>query len=160
METNPPLRAPSYRRTRQFVRVYPTYPDISTSRPGGGSGSQSSSDLSHLPYLSFLLASLPCISSLFLSSTLPSFFSPFIILLFFLAFSFRIFFHISHFTFSLLPFFLFILFYTLLRILSLQSLFLSFLSSKFDPVSRITLFTGKIIKLTSGIHHGIYNTKH
>lgn len=100
METNPPLRAPSYRRTRQFVRVYPTYPDISTSRPGGGSGSQSSSDLSHLPYLSFLLASLPCISSLFLSSTLPSFFSPFIILLFFLSFLFSYF--LSYFSFHLL----------------------------------------------------------
>lgn len=32
METNPPLHALVQRAGRQFVRVYPTYPDISTSR--------------------------------------------------------------------------------------------------------------------------------
>lgn len=57
METNPPLRAPSPSRRagRQFVRVYPTYPDISTLRPGGGLGSQSSTDLS----LAFSYSTLP-----------------------------------------------------------------------------------------------------
>lgn len=105
METNPPLRAPSHRPTaRQFVRVYPTYPDISTSRPGVARVANHPAT-----FLTFLIPifssrSLTCISS-FLSSTLPSFFPPLIILAF-LAFSFRIFFHISYFTFSLLFFFL------------------------------------------------------
>lgn len=49
------LPPPPRRAGRQFVRVYPTYPDISTLRPGGGLGSQSSADLS----LAFSYSTLP-----------------------------------------------------------------------------------------------------
>jgi len=81
METNPPLRAPSppRRAGRQFVRVYPTYPDISTLRPGVGSDSQSSADLSlaplsySYPRASSLLSFAACIPLVFsLTSFLPS----------------------------------------------------------------------------------------
>lgn len=126
METNPPLRAPSHRRTaRQFVRVYPTYPDISTSRPGGGSGSQSSSDLSHLPYSSFLLALSPVFYPCFLR----------LFLHFFLLLSSSFFFKLSLFVFSfiflissspLLPLFFSLLF--------LISYFASSLSIVFIPL--------------------------
>lgn len=138
METNPPLRAPSHRRTaRQFVRVYPTYPDISTSRPGVASGSQSSSDLSHLPYLSFPLALSPAFHPSFLRLFLH-FFPPLLSSSLFLAISFRIFFHISQFTFSLLPFFLSLFFLISFFASSPSSLYSSHFSQVNSTLSHVS----------------------
>lgn len=168
METNPPLRAPSHRRTaRQFVRVYPTYPDISTSRPGVAR-------IANHPatFLTYLFLSLSRLHFIFpfydFSFIFSSFYHPrfsnFLFSYFLSYFSFCLLLTVLFFSSS---FFLIYFSYILFCIFSFRSLFLSFLLSKLDPVSRIMPFTGKIIKLTSGIHHGVRggggegcNTKH
>lgn len=143
METNPPLRAPSppQRAGRQFVRVYPTYPDISTLRPGGGLGSQSSADLS----LAFSYSTLPSLlpnlhPSLIFSLTSPSF-SPFHLSIFILVFVWVFLFLLArHSSLLYCPVTLFS-FYPLQYLsshpLSFRSVLRSLLLREIDPISRI-----------------------
>lgn len=157
-DKSPSARDPPRRAGRQFVRVYPTYLDISTSRPGVARVANhlptsfsppllilSSRFLTCVPsFLSLTSFSLPLFSSFLLFSYLSPFFFVFLSLLFvvptllifllFLSLSFLIFF---------LAFFLSTWFYSFLFL------------RKFDSISLITPLTGKIIKLTSSIHHGV-----
>lgn len=97
-DKSPSARDPLGRAGRQFVRVYPTHPDISTSRPGVGRVANHPPTSFSPSLLIFSSRFLTCIPS-FLSLTSFSFF-PFIFLFF------PSFLLVSYFSSFFFPFFL------------------------------------------------------
>lgn len=166
METNPPLRAPSpppcppRRAGRQFVRVYPTYPDISTLRPGGGLGSHHPPTFLSPSLIPPSLPSCPTCIPLIFSLTSPSF-SPFHLSIFILVFVWVFLFLLArHSSLLYCPVTLFS-FYRLRYLsshpLSFRSVLRSLLLREIDPPSHVSCrpLCGEIIKLTTNIHHEV-----
>lgn len=159
METNPPLRAPS--AGRQFVRVYPTYPDISTLRPGVARVANHPSTFPASLIPAFPLSVLTCILlRLFLHF---SFSSPFVSLSIFTLILVSgvssLCFPLSFLSYRFFCFLFYPFQYTFRRA-PLPTQFFPYVLlpfyREFGPISRITVVsTDEIMKLTSSIHHEV-----